>query len=108
MECVSTNEEQLQLWLEGKSVHCKRTVPFEVTTYKDGIPTTSHELEECTPDFSCCKPELLAPVEIRESFINADEDTRMKYLMSFLGKAIELEYPAKKVHITDGDYSEFE
>lgn len=37
-----TPNEQLELWVRGKSVH-------------------NDERDECCPDFSCCSPELLAP-----------------------------------------------
>ena len=47
-----TPTEQLGLWLEGKSVH-------------------NDERNECCPDFSCCKPELLADLEVRQLFHTA-------------------------------------
>ncbi len=64
-----TSSEQLQLWLDGESVHNK-------------------ERGECTPDFSCCRPELLAPQDVRQAFIDADEDRRELFLLGFLGAAL--------------------
>tara|TARA_Y100000310_G_scaffold82841_1_gene79433 strand:+ start:362 stop:616 length:255 start_codon:yes stop_codon:yes gene_type:complete len=66
-----TPTEQLDLWVRGISTH-------------------NNDRGECCPDFSCCKPELLAPVEVRETFANASEPTRHGMLGSFLGKAIAL------------------
>ncbi len=74
-----TADEQLDLWVAGESVH-------------------GNDLGECCPDFSCCQPELKAPKKARIAFRNADESTRMKYLVGFLGAAISLASD-KKVHI---------
>ena len=41
-----TYEEQLSAWVEGKPIHA----------------------DQCTPDFSCCRPDLLWPKEKREQF----------------------------------------
>lgn len=66
-----TSDEQLELWLKGESVH-------------------NQEREECCPDFSCCKPKLLAPLRTRKAFVAADGRGREAMLMMFLGKAIPL------------------
>jgi hypothetical protein len=62
---------------------------------------------ECCPDFSCCKPEYLAPLEEREAFVAAfasgDDRQRSKMLGMFLGRLLAGECPGKKVAITDGD-----
>lgn len=62
--------EQLQKWLNGESVH----------------------MEQCCPDFSCCRPELLANKDVRERYVKAetegDESTRMEMLGMFLGAAM--------------------
>lgn len=67
-------EEQLELWLDGKSVH-------------------NIETDECCPDFSCCRPELLAPIEIREIFVKAygqgNENVTNRLLMEFLDKSLK-------------------
>lgn len=63
-----TSDEQLQLWLQGKPVH-------------------NHDPNECCPDFSCCQPQLLAPLEVREAFVVVDDSARDKWLMHFLSAA---------------------
>ncbi len=73
-------DEQTQRWLGGKPVH----------NDVDG---------ECCPDFSCCQPELLAPIETREAFVRANEDARMSMLMSFLGAGLAAAVPEKTVYI---------
>ena len=74
--------EQLGLWVEGKSVH-----------------RGSRTEGECCPDFSCCRPELLAPKDVREVFAAAykleNEPVVMRMLMAFLGEALS----GYKVHI---------
>jgi len=72
--------EQLNLWVEGQSTH-------------------DDKLGECCPDFSCCRPELLAPKEVRELFCKAysedNEDLMHRLLMEFLSHALE----GKKAYI---------
>ena len=64
-----TYEKQVQLWVEGDSVH-------------DG---------QCCPDFSCCRPELLAPKEERELFqqLHLAGKSTFGMLGMFLGRAFE-------------------
>ncbi len=80
--------DQLIQWVAGNSIH------NEV----DG---------ECCPDFSCCKPELKAPEEIRKTYMAANDEQRETFLFSFLGNAISLANElkggiAKKVFIANG------
>lgn len=79
-----TSEEQVRRWALGEPVH--RDIDGETGG-------------ECCPDFSCCKPELLADVEVRRAFEAADGRGRRKWLVSFLGAAIANAAPEKKVHI---------
>ncbi len=64
---------QLNHWLAGQSRHL--TMP-----------------DLCTPDYSCCEPELLAPLEERELYVHARNasDTRTLTRMDcmFLGRLI--------------------
>jgi hypothetical protein len=79
-------KKQLLSWLEGKSIH--------YGTKKEG---------DCCPDFSCCMPELLAPKEERELFIEAYLSDNYKVyenmLMMFLGRGLPL-MTDKKVYIS--------
>jgi hypothetical protein len=70
-------EEQLKRWAEGESVH-RRIETDGAIMMLDG------NYYECCPDFSCCRPELLQPLEIRQRFIQASEEERHEYLMTFL------------------------
>lgn len=63
-------EEQLDLWVSGKPVH-------------------NAERDECCPDFSCCRPHLLASEEERIAFKNATEGQRVGILAKFLGRLLE-------------------
>ena len=58
-------ETQLSLWQEGKPIH-------------------DTERNACCPDFSCCIPELLAPQEVRDKFVNGDDGERGRLLHAFL------------------------
>ena len=89
---------QLEEWVKGNPIH----------NTKD---------EECCPDFSCCTPQCLQPLEIRKTFQEvckkADEegfnpehhpydDAKMGMLMSFLGGLVGT-VSDKKVHIVGGE-----
>ncbi|MFQ6609148.1 MAG: hypothetical protein ACE5EE_11575, partial [Fidelibacterota bacterium] len=62
-------EEQLDRWVEGESIHKSDT-------------------DECCPDFSCCRPELLTDKKTRELFRDSKEDVRLGLLGGFLGEAL--------------------
>lgn len=74
-------EIQLKNWLEGISIH-------------------NHTDNECCPDYSCCKPELLQPVKIRKEYIKADEEQRSIMEFDFMLKGIKKEYPKKVIQIS--------
>ena len=76
-------DEQLRRWVAGESVH--RDVP--------GV-----QGGECTPDFSCCKPDLQQPLEVRQAFAAADDRGRRPWLMTFLG-ALIAKHARRRVHI---------
>ena len=77
-----TPDEQLEQWVKGNSIH-------------------NDARDECCPDFSCCKPELLAPKEVRQKFQKADKQTRMGMLSHFLSACVAkaTEESGIKVHI---------
>ena len=79
-----SSDEQLAKWVAGESLH------RDVDGIKGG---------ECCPDFSCCKPDLLQPPDVRQAFAAADEATRYKFLGTFLAAMIAVAVPEKKVHI---------
>ena len=79
-EQAMTSDDQLALWLRGESVH-------------------NADRGECCPDFSCCKPELLAPKDEREAFVKLGEKGRMGLLGAFLGRAIELAGKGEKIYV---------
>jgi hypothetical protein len=66
-----TSAEQLERWVAGEPIH-------------------NHDREECCPDFSCCRPQLLAPLAVRRAFLMADEKTRERMLFGFLAAALPL------------------
>lgn len=79
-----TPEEQVTRWVAGELVH-------------------NEERDECCPDFSCCTPKLLQPVEVRKAFQAADERGRNKLLMTFLGELLVHAAPDKRVRVVGGE-----
>ena len=71
-------DEQLRRWVNGESIH--RLI---------SNPQFEGDDSECCPDFSCCKTELLQPVEVRQAFAAADDEKRHGFLMTFLGAMIK-------------------
>jgi hypothetical protein len=80
-----SSDEQLERWVAGESVH-------------------NAERNECCPDFSCCRPTLLAPDWERQAFKAASERARSGMLMTFLGRMLA-DADVGRVHIVgdDGD-----
>lgn len=62
-------ETQLKLWVKGESVH-------------------NASRNECTPDFSCCRPELLAAPAVRAEYAMASADRREQMCIEFLARAL--------------------
>lgn len=71
-------EHQLKEWIAGRPWH---------NTVRD----------ECCPDFSCCRPNLLWPEDVRQKFANATGEMRSNMLMSSIGGLFADE--GKTVHI---------
>lgn len=71
-----SRERQLELWLAGNPQH-------------NGSPEDAES--ECCPDFSCCRPELLQPLEVREAFCQADAKQMERFLGQFLGALLAME-----------------
>src|SRR4030042_1039282 len=53
-----------------------------------GNPVHDHQGGECCPDFSCCKPHLLATEEERKEFVLATPARRASMLMIFLDRML--------------------
>ena len=78
-----TYKEQLALWLDGKPVHG----------------------EQCCPDFSCCRPELLAPREVREVFMAAHEQNNEAVTMRMFGTFLGAAFSDKNIYIVGMEVS---
>lgn len=77
-----TSEEQTERWVRGESVH--RQFKLQIVDDKTGEVVREQDADECTPDFSCCRPHLLVPSEVRVAFAQAPQALRMKFLGTFL------------------------
>ena len=60
---------QISDWLKGTSIHGKG------------------KNAECVPDFSCCRPDLLARPEERQAFVDATPAVRAEIRAVFIGIA---------------------
>lgn len=86
-EILSDCEEQVARWVAGESLHSDHR----------GIGP------ECCPDFSCCDPALLQPIEVRRAFKAAGARARAKLCTAFLGGLISSAAPDVRAYITSGD-----
>lgn len=77
-----TPNEQLELWVDGHSVH-NHDKWYEVVD-ADGktVGREKQEGGECCPDFSCCNPNLLWDRELRIRFRDHPEHRDAMLLMS--------------------------
>jgi len=86
----------------------KERLSKQTLDWLNGNPQHNKIDNECCPDFSCCKPELLAPIEIRQLFYNAEINNNHKLvdrlLGEFLSKMIDYIPSKPKVHIAGLDY----
>jgi hypothetical protein len=73
-----TYQEQLERWVAGESVHRENC---------------------CCPDFSCCRPELAAPAEVRQAFIAAGSSERTQFLSDFLSAVIQADAKLPKTEM---------
>ena len=73
-----TPDQQLDAWVEGRPIH-------------------HVERGECCPDFSCCRPDLLAPAHERKTYVRLTERDRHHMRMVFLARA----FAGHNVHIVD-------
>lgn len=62
-------QEQLLDWAAGRPRHFHRE--------RDGY-------DQCCPDYSCCRPELLQSPEVRNAFLSADLETRRRFHVAFI------------------------
>jgi hypothetical protein len=69
-----TNDEQLQLWVDGNPTHMGER----------GDPQS-----QCCPDFSCCEPDMLQPVEVRKAFQAASEKERFRLFIEMEGEYLD-------------------
>jgi hypothetical protein len=87
-----TTDEQLTLWQQGTSVH--------MGDKKEG--------GQCCPDFSCCRPDIHTPQEVRDVYVVAfrsgNETVTMRLLGEFLGNALA----SRNVHIAGLEASRME
>jgi hypothetical protein len=97
VQMVETFEEQLRLWVDGTSTHVRMSKKYKSMTGDDF---------QCCPDFSCCQPSLLAPVEMRKAFMVASPKQRSAFLGQFLRALVDSALPQEKVYITDGTHEE--
>lgn len=98
-----THQEQLDRWVAGDPVHRV----FEMSYVdSDGSEVRRGPAAECTPDFACCKPNLLASVEIRRAFAAGSESLRCALLRAFLNAMMQDEFGDRAPRIAvlgDGD-----
>lgn len=61
------------------------TPEAQLAEWAAGWPACPNSRGECCPDFSCCRPALLAPAAVRMAFLHGTPEQRERLLLSFLG-----------------------
>lgn len=80
-----TPEEQIDEWVKGNSIHNDDDRQVSVVDENNNVvDTITLEGGECCPDFSCCRPEMKWPIELREKFKKSSEEVRQQMLMMSL------------------------
>lgn len=86
-----------------KKEQYRHRVRKQLEEWVKGNPQHNHVDDECCPDFSCCKPDLLQPEEIRKTYLSANEDTKMQLLGVFLSAGLSKMCPEQSVYISGAD-----
>ena len=60
----------------------------QVVEWAKGNPIHNNVDDECCPDFSCCKPDLLQPEFVRTTFLRASREQRESMCFSFLASGL--------------------
>ena len=64
---------------------------YQLVEWLRGNPVHNVIRKECCPDFSCCSPELLWPIERRREFVEASDEHRDEMLFGALGMLVRSE-----------------
>ena len=71
----------------------------QLDSWVAGNPVHNNFANECCPDFSCCRPELLWPENKRKAFAEANDEVRMEMLMGALNSVTISALPNGEVYI---------
>jgi len=82
VEYFLSNQLQLELWLQGHSVHNEHGWYWSVNNRDEIVNIHKAKGGECCPDFSCCDPALAWSPEQRSIFSAASKETRTAMLMN--------------------------
>jgi hypothetical protein len=82
MTYKQSHDHQLNEWVKGISIHNNDASIKIVDDNDNVIRTVEIKGGECCPDFSCCKPQLGWSLELRQKFMDSDENTRQNMMFS--------------------------
>lgn len=105
MKCIGTTKVQaLKMWLDGYCVHrVELSQPTGLKISLNGCTIeylaesqfiANEKLEglfdhgQCLPDYSCCRPEGLWPLDVRKAYIAADDEQRQSIQITELKRVI--------------------
>jgi hypothetical protein len=86
-----TADEQTTEWVKGNSIHNDNPPPISIVDDNGNvIKTINPKGGECCPDFSCCRPSMKWPPEMRQKFASSNRDDQMSMLgMAMTGLLIK-------------------
>ena len=87
MTYKKSHDYQLDEWVKGNSIHNYQDKVINIVDEDNNVvKTITLEGGECCPDFSCCRPDLKWPAELREKFKESNQEVREQLLMMSLNQ----------------------
>jgi hypothetical protein len=101
IEVTHYQSEDGSEWImkEEYAVPYRASLKAQEESWLAGEPKHNHFKNECCPDFSCCEPSLLWPLEKRQLFVDSNEDARLELMFGSLFDAIALATKGKDTNV---------
>lgn len=86
--------------IQGKNY--RERCEYQLDEWVKGNPVHNNVDDECCPDFSCCRPELLQPEKVRKTYQDGNDEMRAGMCLGFLSAGIS-NLGAEPVYLADDE-----